>query len=213
MDEEDLQDLKDNFKLVDTTEEMDLLGGTQAELRNKTNEDETESEYVSAQFFLMAFELYNLFSPIQLTLQTTLLPPPKSSIGAKILQKMGWRPGQGVGPRVSLARRRAQDAQAYNPFTGTRLTTGSLEIPEEDEEAMKHLYAPRDVPVLNVQRKDNSHGMGYVPGATLHSTLGASSSGSSGPRLAGISILIYNTPAMVNITLRWIRSWSPERGR
>jgi len=49
MDEEDLQDLKDNFKLVDTTEEMDLLGGTQAEL-NKINDDETEPEYVFTLF-------------------------------------------------------------------------------------------------------------------------------------------------------------------
>lgn len=134
-------------------------------------------------------------SPITLTLQSTLLLPPKSSIGAKILQKMGWRAGQGIGPRVSLARRRAQDAQAYDPFTGTRVTNGSLEIPEEDEEAKKHSYAPRDVPVLSVQRKDNSHGLGYVPGTSLHSTLGASSSSSqhaSGPRLAGISIFTSN---------------------
>ena len=109
---------------------------------------------------------------------------------------MGWRPGQGIGPRVSLARRRAQDAQAYDPFTGTRLTSGSLKIPEDDEEAKKHLYAPRDVPVLNVQRKDNAHGLGYVPGTTLHSTLGASSSqAASGPKLAGTPIIsTHNAP-------------------
>jgi len=130
---------------------------------------------------------------MQLALQTTLLPPPKFSFGAKILQKMGWRTGQGIGPRVSLARRRVQDAQAYDPFTGTRLASGSLEIPEEDDEATKHLYAPRDVPVLSVKRKDNSHGLGYVPGTTL----GASSSSSLGPRLAGTS-LHTTIPAMIN---------------
>jgi hypothetical protein len=39
MDEEDLQDLKDSRNLVDVTEEMDFLGGTQAELRGKADED------------------------------------------------------------------------------------------------------------------------------------------------------------------------------
>lgn len=46
MDEEDLQDLKDNMKVVDTTEEMDLLGGTQAALRGRA-EDDTDKEYVA----------------------------------------------------------------------------------------------------------------------------------------------------------------------
>ena len=39
MDEEDLQDLKDSRNLVDVTEEMDFLGGTQAELRGNADED------------------------------------------------------------------------------------------------------------------------------------------------------------------------------
>ena len=51
MDEEDLQDLKESRKLVDTTEEMDLSGGTQAELRSKTNDDETEAECVFTLLF------------------------------------------------------------------------------------------------------------------------------------------------------------------
>ena len=39
MDEEDLQDLKDSKQIVDTTEEMDFLGGTQAALRAKEADD------------------------------------------------------------------------------------------------------------------------------------------------------------------------------
>ena len=39
MDEKDLQDLKDSQNLVDVTEEMDFLGGTQAELCGNADED------------------------------------------------------------------------------------------------------------------------------------------------------------------------------
>ncbi len=36
MDEEDLQELRESQKFVDTSEQMDLLGGTEAEIRKKT---------------------------------------------------------------------------------------------------------------------------------------------------------------------------------
>jgi G patch domain-containing protein 1 len=162
---------------------MDFLTSTQA------TEHDPSAEYVlSSNHPTLNSPL--LLSPISLSLQASLLPTPKSSIGAKILQKMGWRTGQGIGPRISLARRRAQDAQAYDPHTGARLASGSLTTPaeeDEDEEAKKHLYAQRDTPVLSVQRKDNPHGLGYVPGTTLHSSRPA-----SGPKLAG-SFILYST--------------------
>jgi G patch domain-containing protein 1 len=46
MDEEDLAELRESQKLVDTNDEMDLLGGTQAELRRKGGVGEPEKEYV-----------------------------------------------------------------------------------------------------------------------------------------------------------------------
>jgi len=45
MDEEDLQDLKDSRNLVDTTEEMDFLGGKQAGSFGKADED-SDKEFV-----------------------------------------------------------------------------------------------------------------------------------------------------------------------
>lgn len=38
MDDEDLAEMRDAQKLVDTTEEMDLTGGTQAELARRTGD-------------------------------------------------------------------------------------------------------------------------------------------------------------------------------
>ena len=46
MDEEDFAEFRDAQKLVDENEEMDLTGGTQAELRAKANAAETGRESV-----------------------------------------------------------------------------------------------------------------------------------------------------------------------
>ncbi|KAF4569550.1 hypothetical protein EYR36_009345 [Pleurotus pulmonarius] len=155
MDEEDLQEIRDSKKIVDTTDEMDLTAG----LRSSKDELETDS--------------------IAGALEASMLPAPQDSAGARILKKMGWKIGQGIGPRVSWRDRQQQDAQAaHNSIPSTS-------IPEDDEEASKHSYARRDTTVLAVTRKDNSHGLGYRPGMSLNESLGDNGAGpSSGPRLA-----------------------------
>lgn len=98
---------------------------------------------------------------------------------------MGWRLGSGIGPRVSLRQRKLQDLQASSQY-GIRATVDDVKISEEDAEANKHTYAPRDTPVLNVERKDNAHGLGYRPGMTLHESLGSTDQGmAKGSRIAG----------------------------
>jgi G patch domain-containing protein 1 len=116
-------------------------------------------------------------SEITLALERSLLPAPKDSVGARILKKMGWRIGQGIGPRITWRQR--EMAFGRDP-----------DVPSDDtdEEAKKHLYAPRDTPLIIVERKDNFHGLGYDPGLGLHASLGVgpeASKQSSGPRLAG----------------------------
>ena len=112
-----------------------------------------------------------------------MLPAPNDSAGALILKKMGWRLGQGIGPRVSLRQRKMQDLQAYS---GENPPGDIINIPDDDEEANKHTYAPRDTPVLLVERKDNYHGLGYHPGMGLNESLGAKDNvGGTGPKLSG----------------------------
>ncbi|EMD39102.1 hypothetical protein CERSUDRAFT_104368 [Gelatoporia subvermispora B] len=148
MDEEDLTELRENRKLVDEHEEMDF-GGTEAELRRRagTGAETTENDSMAS------------------ALEASFAPAPKDSAGARILRKMGWRVGQGVGPRVTYAQRKAQDAAVL----GAR---GAREE-EEDEEAKKHMFPRRDTPVLVASRKDNFHGVGYVPGMRLEESRGA----------------------------------------
>ncbi|KAJ7860476.1 hypothetical protein B0H14DRAFT_3863818 [Mycena olivaceomarginata] len=157
MDEEDLQELKDGRDVVDTTDEMDLAGG----MKTGHGDDEEQDSVARA-------------------LEASMLPAAKDSAGARILKKMGWRIGQGIGPRVTLRQRKLQDLQA----SGRRVVEADIIIPD-DEEATKHTYAPRDTPILVVERKDNSHGLGYHPGMGLSESVGGGRNGAaSGPKLA-----------------------------
>ena len=116
------------------------------------------------------FSMSSFTSPIA----SVLLPPLTSSVGAKILKKMGWRPGQGIGPKISYQQRRLQDELAGVP------------PPPEDPEAEKHTYAPRDNKIPNISAKDNSFGIGYVPAAGLST---GSRDKASGPTISGTNLL------------------------
>ncbi|RPD64508.1 DUF1604-domain-containing protein [Lentinus tigrinus ALCF2SS1-7] len=163
MDEEDLAELRESRKLVDEHEEMDF-GGTAAEKRKQGGEGDEQEDSITA------------------ALAASLAPAPKDSVGARILKKMGWRVGQGIGPRLTYAQRKAQDAGFLDP-------SKEVEGDEEDlEEAKKHTYPRRDTPVLIAHRKDNFHGLGYMPGMGLHESVGygaGGEKGSSGPSISG----------------------------
>lgn len=122
---------------------------------------------------------------MSLALEKALLPTPKDSPAAKILTKMGWRYGQGIGPRLTWQQKRLQDAQARSARI---LTLDDLKLGpnDEDEEAQKHTYPRLDTPPTVVPRKDNAHGLGYTLGLSLNDSLGnGHDSQSSGPRISG----------------------------
>ena len=124
-------------------------------------------------------------SPIAATLAASLAPAPKDAVGAQILKKMGWRTGQGIGPRITYAQRKRQDAGIFDP-------SKEVEGDEDDvEEAKKHTYPRRDVPVITAPRKDNFHGLGYSPGMGLNESVGYGGGGGKaqsapqGPAISG----------------------------
>ncbi|TFK92456.1 hypothetical protein K466DRAFT_480570 [Polyporus arcularius HHB13444] len=178
MDEEDLAELRESRKLVDEHEEMDF-GGTAAEKRKQASEADEQD-------------------PITAALAASLAPAPTESVGARILRKMGWRVGQGIGPRLTYAQRKAQDAGIMDP-------SKEVEGDEEDlEEAKKHTYPRRDTPVLIARRKDNFHGLGYSPGLGLNESVGHGAGGEmgrSGPQISGMCILLPRS--MASLTWHW----------
>jgi len=83
--------------------------------------------------------------------------PAKTSIGQTLLQKLGWRPGQGIGPRVTLRKLKIQEGKLGKARVG-------IDDDEEVEEAGKHTYAPRDTRLLVFEAKDDKEGLGYQKG-------------------------------------------------
>lgn len=66
------------------------------------------------------------------------------TMGVKLLRKMGWRDGQGVGPRV---RRRARLGEEDNSIDG-----GGQET---------HLFAPENSPMISFVKKNDRKGLGF----------------------------------------------------
>nr|XP_018260453.1 G patch domain-containing protein 1 [Kwoniella dejecticola CBS 10117]OBR82611.1 G patch domain-containing protein 1 [Kwoniella dejecticola CBS 10117] len=141
MDEEDLQHMKDDRQLENTsTFKNDGFGGTKEELGGKSLPSAIES----------------------------LIAPSSSSIGEKLLQKLGWRPGQGIGPRVTLRKLKLQQGKLGKARAG---------IEEDDEEdgegeGSKHTYAPRDVQLLSFAPKEDKQGLGFIKGRGMGSLPG-----------------------------------------
>ena len=124
---------------------------------------------------------------------------------------MGWRVGQGIGPRLTYAQRKAQDAGFLDP---SKEVAGD----EEDlEEAKKHTYPRRDTPVLVSHRKDNFHGLGYSPGMGLNESVGygtGAGKGPSGPNISGMcSELCIKTCFADAVACSWVWTGGAERCR
>jgi len=183
MDEEDLAEIRDSQTLVLQNEEVDIAGRYAGDLASKSPDVDNEQECVQSVSSYSPSHIYR--SSMSLALEKALLPTPKDSPAAKILMKMGWRHGQGIGPRLTWQQKRLQDAQAKSARI---LTLDDLKLGpnDEDEEAQKYTYPRADTPLTVVPRKDNTHGLGYTAGLSLNDSLGnGPDSQPSGPRISG----------------------------
>ncbi|KAL7643320.1 UNVERIFIED_CONTAM: hypothetical protein RMT77_006612 [Armadillidium vulgare] len=92
-----------------------------------------------------------------------LLKPVNMTMGMKFLIKLGWRPGQGIGPRLSKqAKIKARRFKNANSCTETQNSTDS---DDTDTDAFSSLdFAPDDVEdSLFVNIKSDLFGLGYEP--------------------------------------------------
>lgn len=88
------------------------------------------------------------------------------TMGTKLLKKMGWKDGQGIGPKVRRAAR--LDVGAPGDAKGT------------------HLFAPENIIVVRLVKKTDRKGLGYE-GATRLSALAPPSRTASGRRVGADS--------------------------
>lgn len=117
------------------TEEFDLLGGTERELARRREMDkqaETQGGILGAQAF------------------QDFVIPSKDPIGVKLLRKMGWKPGQGVGARISAAKRR-------------KIAMANSESESDEDYDGDITFAPRDSAIIVFTQKRDTFGLGFDP--------------------------------------------------
>ncbi|KAI9458144.1 hypothetical protein BJY52DRAFT_437826 [Lactarius psammicola] len=160
MDEEDLAELRENQIMagVKQQQQQGMFGATQIEPAHGDPEQDS----------------------IAASIQHALMPPLEDSPGVRLLKKMGWRPGQGVGPRVTWRARKIQDLLA----AGKSINGVDIDALDDDEEAKRHMYPPRDTVVPRFSMKSDSYGIGYTAGPGLVESLGQKRPEVKGPRLA-----------------------------
>ncbi|KFY48271.1 hypothetical protein V495_01477 [Pseudogymnoascus sp. VKM F-4514 (FW-929)] len=71
------------------------------------------------------------------------------TMGVKLLKKMGWREGQGVGPKIRRAARLG------------------MEISSANHNQEQHLFAPDNTPMITFIRKTDHKGLGFAGSAKL----------------------------------------------
>ncbi|XP_076988356.1 G patch domain-containing protein 1 [Tamandua tetradactyla] len=144
MDEEDLSEFGIAPKAIVTTD--DFASKTKDRIREK------------------ARQLAAATAPIPgATLLDDLISPAKLSVGFELLRKMGWKEGQGVGPRVKRRPRRQKPDPGVKIY-GCALPPGGSEGSEDEDDDYvpdNVTFAPKDVTPVDFTPKDNVHGLAY----------------------------------------------------
>ncbi|XP_017295369.1 G patch domain-containing protein 1 isoform X2 [Kryptolebias marmoratus] len=98
------------------------------------------------------------------TLLEELIAPARLSIGVELLRRMGWKEGQGVGPRVKRKPRRQQTESGVKTY-GCLLPPAGSEDSEDnyDEEFAPEnvTFAPKDMTPVDFSPKPGVQGLGY----------------------------------------------------
>ncbi|ELK00524.1 G patch domain-containing protein 1 [Pteropus alecto] len=144
MDEEDLSEFGIAPKAIVTTD--DFASKTKDRIREK------------------ARQLAAVTAPIPgATLLDDFITPAKLSVGFELLRKMGWKEGQGIGPRVKRRPRRQKPDPGVKIY-GCALPPGGSEGSEdEDDDYLPEnvTFAPKDVMPVDFTPKDDVHGLAY----------------------------------------------------
>ncbi|KAG9063471.1 hypothetical protein KI688_004355 [Linnemannia hyalina] len=133
MDEEDKQMLSDATRIT-ATDDFGASGSAQRELARKR---------AAAMNMQASGSVLGALSDAMID---DLIIPTSESIGARLLKRMGWKPGQGIGPRVSRRQR--------NPKAD----------PLSDDDAPTNVsFAPIDSAIIVFANKSNRFGLGFNP--------------------------------------------------
>ncbi|KAF9175347.1 hypothetical protein BGX21_010076 [Mortierella sp. AD011] len=135
MDEEDKQLISDAARLK-TTADFDTVGSSRQELEMKR----------AAARNMQASG--GVLGALPDTLIDDFVVPSSEPVGIRLLKRMGWKPGQGIGPRVSKRQRKPEDGP---------LSDDDADIPANVT------FAPIDSAIVTFTNKTNRQGLGYDP--------------------------------------------------
>lgn len=133
MDEEDKQMLSDATRIT-ATEDFGAPGSVQRDLARK------RATAVNMQ------ASGSVLGALSDTMIDDLIIPTSESIGARLLKRMGWKPGQGIGPRVSRRQRNSK----VDPLS-------------DDDVPANVTFAPIDSAIIVFANKSNHFGLGFNP--------------------------------------------------
>lgn len=96
-----------------------------------------------------------------------ILKPSRETMGMKLLRRLGWKPGQGVGPRINRLQKlsaRKERERIYGCLRPEHAMKDSESENEEEEDLQDMTYAPDDVDTLHLTTPKTDHfGLGYKP--------------------------------------------------
>ncbi|KAG9341985.1 hypothetical protein JZ751_018302 [Albula glossodonta] len=160
MDEEDLSEHGIAPSEITTTD--DFVSGRRDQIRDK------------------ARAITSLTAPIPGdTLLEDLVAPARTSVGVELLRKMGWKEGQGVGPRLKRKPAKQKTDTGVRMYGCALPPNGSEESEEEEDEYIPEnvTFAPKDVTPIDFTPKDDLHGLGYRGLNPQQALMGSSGSG------------------------------------
>uniref|UniRef100_A0A8C6UW55 G patch domain containing 1 n=1 Tax=Neogobius melanostomus TaxID=47308 RepID=A0A8C6UW55_9GOBI len=97
------------------------------------------------------------------TLLEEIIAPAESSIGVELLKTMGWREGQGIGPRVKRKPKKQRPEEGPRVYGCSRPPAGSESSEEDDGEFAPQnvTFAPKDVTPFDFTPHLGLQGLGY----------------------------------------------------
>jgi len=93
----------------------------------------------------------------------SLVVPARSNIGIRLLKKLGWKEGQGVGDRIHGNRPLTQFEMIKKKYTEeSQILTPTKDNEQDDPRTFEEVtFAPKDTMPVPVKPKDNLFGVGY----------------------------------------------------
>lgn len=154
LDEEDIKDMGGNA--LETSQQYDTFGFTATEhARKQASKEQKERP-----------------SAIPGPIPDELVVPATTSIGVKLLMKMGWRQGRSIrdAHADSLYESRREARKAFLALSGTKTGGQKIQVDshksDKDDgatESFEELHASGNTPVYVLHPKQDLHGLGFDP--------------------------------------------------